>query len=108
MDLPEYVYKGIVDLAKKYSLGRVILFGSRARGDNRERSDVDLAVSGGDVTMFALDVDEIGIVPTLLMFDVVDLDRDAGEELLESIRRDGVVLYEAEAARTTCNKVHKM
>ncbi|WP_353962901.1 nucleotidyltransferase domain-containing protein [Ruminococcus sp.] len=26
---------------------KVILFGSRARGDNWERSDIDLAVSGG-------------------------------------------------------------
>ena len=93
MDLPEHVHKGIVELAQKYGLGKVILFGSRARGDNRERSDVDLAVSGGDIARFALDVDEIEIVPTLLMFDVVDLDSSPGEALLESIRQDGIVLY---------------
>ena len=95
MDLPEHVHKGIVELAQKYGLGKVILFGSRARGDNGERSDIDIAVSGGDITMFTLDVDEIEIVPTLLKFDVVDLDRGSGEELLKSIYRDGVVLYEA-------------
>lgn len=27
---------------------QAILFGSRARGDNRERSDIDLAISGGN------------------------------------------------------------
>ena len=46
--------------------------------------------------MFALDVDEAEIVPTLLMFDVVDLDRGCNEELRAEIERDGVVLYEAE------------
>lgn len=66
----------------------------RARGDNWERSDVDLAISGGNRTMFSLDVDEIENVPTLLMFDVVDLDSECNKDLLASIRRDGVVLYE--------------
>lgn len=94
MDLPQHVYDAIVDLAKKYGVKKVVLFGSRARGDNWERSDIDLAVSGGDRTMFSLDVDDPEIVPTLLMFDVVDLDSGCNEELLSEIRRDGVVLYE--------------
>lgn len=83
-------------MAKKYGVKKVILFGSRARGDNWERSDIDLAVSGGDRTMFALDVDEAEIVPTLLMFDVVNLDSGCNEELRAEIELDGVVLYEAE------------
>lgn len=95
MDLPKTVHDGIIALAKKYGVRKVILFGSRARGDNWERSDVDLAISGGNRTMFSLDVDEIEIVPTLLMFDVVDLDNACNEELREEIERDGVVLYEA-------------
>lgn len=45
--------------------------------------------------MFSLDVDEIEIVPTLLMFDVVDLDNACNEDLRKEIERDGVVLYEA-------------
>ena len=94
MNLPEHVHKGIIELAQKYGIEKVILFGSRARGDNWERSDVDLAISGGNRTMFSLDVDEIENVPTLLMFDVVDLDRECNEDLLASIRRDGGVLYE--------------
>ena len=96
MNLPAHVHRGIVELAEKYGLRQVLLFGSRARGDNRERSDVDLAVSGGDTVRFSLDVDEIEIVPTLLMFDVVDLDGGCSEELLDSIRREGVPLYERE------------
>ena len=94
MNLPEKVKSGIIELAKKYGIKKVILFGSRARGDNWERSDIDLGISGGDRVRFTLDVDEVEIVPTLLMFDVVDMDEPCNAELLESIRRDGIVLYE--------------
>lgn len=92
MNLPKSIHEGIVRLARKYGLSRVVLFGSRARGDNWERSDVDLAVAGGDVVRFSLDVDEE--LPTLLMFDVVNLDGPVQPELLAEIQRDGVLLYE--------------
>ena len=95
MNLPTHIHEAIIALAQKYDVKKVILFGSRARGDNWERSDIDLAISGGNRTMFSLDVDEIEIVPTLLMFDVVDLDNGCNEELRAEIARDGVVLYEA-------------
>lgn len=75
---------------------KVILFDSCARIDNWERSDVDLAVFGGNRTMFSLDVAEIEIVPILLMFDVVNLDGGGNEELREELEREGVILYEAE------------
>ena len=67
-NIPERVEKEIIQLAKQYDIQKVILFGSRARGDNWERSDIDLAVSGGDIPRFALDLDEE--VWTLLLFDV--------------------------------------
>lgn len=92
MDLPEKIRKGIIELAQRHRVHKVILFGSRTRGDNWERSDVDLAVTGGDVVRFALDVDEV--IPTLLMFDVVNLDEPVQPELLDSIKREGIVLYE--------------
>ena len=82
----------ICSLAEKYGLKKVILFGSRARGDYRQTSDIDLAVSGGNITLFTLDVDEE--TSTLLSFDVVNLDGSVQEELRESIRREGKLLYE--------------
>ena len=91
-NLPSRVLRDIVTLAQKYDIKKVILFGSRARGDHRERSDIDLAVSGGNITEFSLAVHEE--VWTLLMFDVVNLDGYVQEELLAEIGRDGVTLYE--------------
>ena len=82
----------IVYYVQKCLLDRVILFGSRARGDHRERSDIDLAVSGGDINLFRYWLDESA--PTLLKFDVVDLSRPLNDELLKSIRKDGVIIYD--------------
>ena len=88
----DVVLKQIRDLAAQYGLCKVILFGSRARGDFKERSDIDLAVSGGDISGFALAVDEE--TDTLLQYDVVNLDSRVDEALLENIEKDGKVLYE--------------
>ena len=92
MNLKETIKDGIIALAKRYGVEKVILFGSRARGDNWERSDIDLAACSGDMVHFTLDVDDV--IPTLLMFDVVNLDGPVQPELLEAIRQDGIVLYE--------------
>ena len=91
-NLPKRVETEIIELAKKYNINKVILFGSRARGDNHERSDIDLAVTGGDILSFRFDVDEE--VWTLLSFDVVNLDRGISDDLQAEIDRDGVVIYE--------------
>lgn len=92
MVLPEEIQRSIQQLAQEHGIHKVILFGSRARGDNRERSDIDLAVHGGDILHFTLDVEDK--VPTLLFFDVVNLDEYVQPELLESIQKEGKILYE--------------
>ena len=86
------VLKEIKDLAVKYRVDKVILFGSRARGDFRMTSDIDLAFSGGEASAFILDVSEE--TSTLLKFDIVDLLKPLQPELLESIEREGIVIYE--------------
>lgn len=90
--ISQQVIEEIRALARQYNIGRVILFGSRARGDFRRTSDIDLAVSGGEFERFALDVDEE--TSTLLKYDIVDLDQNMQAELLESIQREGRLLYE--------------
>ena len=92
MKLEKNIRDEIAGLAERYGIRRVILFGSRARGDNREHSDIDLAVSGGNVTEFRLEIDEA--VHTLLMFDVVNLDGPVQASLREAIEKEGVLLYE--------------
>ena len=40
----DYIKKVVAEIAPKYNLTKVTLFGSRARGNYREDSDVDLIV----------------------------------------------------------------
>lgn len=91
-DLPARVEADIIKLAQKNGVEKVILFGSRARGDNRERSDIDLAARGGNILDFYYDLEEEAW--TLLFFDVVDLGEHVSAELKSEIQRDGVLLYE--------------
>lgn len=86
------VIQEIRELAEKCGMIKVILFGSRARGDFRRTSDIDLAVTGGDFDRFALDVEEE--TTTLLEYDIVNLDADMQDELRAAIQREGQVLYE--------------
>ena len=88
----EQVLNEIIDFAERYDVKKVVLFGSRARGDFKRTSDIDLAVVGGDFARFALDVDEE--TSTLLEYDIVDMSREMQDELRQSIMREGKILYE--------------
>ncbi|WBL37194.1 nucleotidyltransferase domain-containing protein [Tepidiforma flava] len=78
---------------------RIILFGSRARGDARERSDVDLAIEAPGADPVAWDdiLAALDEAPTLLQLDVVRLE-DAPEALRAAIEREGIELHHAVAA----------
>lgn len=90
--LKPVIKQHLIALAQKYDIDKIILFGSRAKGTNRERSDIDIAVSGKNVRDFTFDVDEL--IPTLLKFDVTNLNSPHGKSFLNEIHSTGVVIYE--------------
>jgi len=91
-NLPDRVLRELSFFAQKHSVAKIILFGSRARGTNSERSDIDIAVYGGDFDDFYWDVKEK--IHSLLMFDIVQADAQISDELKEEIEKDGVMIYE--------------
>lgn len=91
-NISERVMKDIVVFAKKNSVNKITLFGSRARGTNSKRSDIDIAVYGGDFDSFYRDIKEQ--VYSLLSFDIVDASKGISDELKKEIERDGIVIYE--------------
>ena len=91
-DLSERLVGEICRFARSAGVEKIVLFGSRARGNNTERSDVDLAVYGGDFDSFYWDIKEN--IHSLLMFDVINADDSISEELKKEIKKDGVVIYE--------------
>lgn len=90
----ESVYEQIRGFARAHGARRVILFGSRARGSNGPKSDIDLAVEGCD-DFWGPEDDLRENLWSLLMVDVVNLDDALPDELRADIARDGKVLYEA-------------
>lgn len=90
--LKRQLLQALADMAQYYGLQKLILFGSRARGDYKERSDIDLAVSGGNISAFAAAADEE--LPTLLQIDIISLDNAVQKELLQAIEQEGIILYE--------------
>lgn len=91
-NIPDRVISDIVTFSKEYNIQKVVLFGSRARGTHTDRSDVDIAVSGGDFDSFYWAVKEK--IHSLLSFDLIEWDVGVSEELKKEIEKDGVVIYE--------------
>jgi uncharacterized protein len=74
---------------------KIVLFGSRARGDHDDRSDIDLAVvcPGASPDEWARIWDVVDEAPTLLRIDLLRLEQ-AGQDLKHEVQREGIVLYE--------------
>ena len=90
----EELYNQLAALARRFGAKRLVLFGSRARGDNRPNSDIDLAVYGmpeDNRAEFWMHCEEL---PTLLKFDIVHIQDGMEPVFLANIERDGVELMD--------------
>lgn len=77
-------------LKTRYSARRVILYGSLARGDFREGSDIDLLVEGMTGSYWDAYVHaERAAAPFVVSLVCAE---DASPELLESVSKEGVAL----------------
>jgi nucleotidyltransferase substrate binding protein (TIGR01987 family) len=95
------IISAIRDAAKPYrSIEKLVLFGSRARGDNHPKSDYDIAVFTSDswenLTRF---MDTIDDLDTLYKIDLVIIREDTSPELIKNIEKEGITIM------THANKV---
>jgi len=90
----------IIDAIKKFhEIERAAIFGSRAKGNYKPGSDVDVAIYGDYITFDTLSalhsmLEEQGPLP--YFFDIVDYTHLSHKELKEHIDRVGRVFYEKE------------
>lgn len=87
------VLKEIGHIASGYNVNKVVLFGSRARGDNTPKSDYDIAVFANnmDISEQSAFLSDIEAIETLNKIEVVFIrDRHIGTELYINIQKDGV------------------
>lgn len=94
-DLNPKVITGIKTIAEKYPVSKIVLFGSRARGDNTKKSDIDIAIytlpEFANRGHFASDIEDL---ETLLKIDTVFINEDTDEKLIKNIQKEGIVIYE--------------
>lgn len=91
--LPDYIANEMLKIfVNEPSIERVLLFGSRARGDNRYNSDIDIALEGKDIpSHINLDLREAA---GLYKLDIVRLEDVNNADLLYEMQKDCKVLYD--------------
>lgn len=75
-----------------FPTARIILYGSRARGDNTERSDIDIAIDAGSEQSIHLMARARDVVEALYIPEKIDLVdfHYVPEQLRQQIRQDGI------------------
>ena len=87
----------VVPIAKKYGVARVYLFGSVARGEANENSDVDLRIDSGDIkSLFALGGFYADIEDALGKPIDVLTTKSLSNDFLNEIKNEEILLYEKE------------
>jgi len=76
----------IVSILRQNDIQKSILFGSRAMGNYKKGSDVDIAVIGNERKL-SYCLNELSNLP--YFFDVVNLEKIDSQNLLEHIQRVG-------------------
>ena len=88
-----YIHKALKECEE---VEKVIIFGSRAMGNYKKGSDVDIAIFGHNVTnktVFKLDDYLNEFYPLPYFFDIVDYKSINNKKLIEHIDKEGKLIY---------------
>lgn len=86
------IFYKIIDVFKRYShfIKKVVLYGSRARGDYTPGSDIDIAISFRDNGSKLYEIrDKLLQQNFIYTFDIIDYDEISNEKLKSNIDREG-------------------
>jgi predicted nucleotidyltransferase len=90
----------MINLFRQHSeIEKVLLYGSRSNGSHELGSDVDLALTGKNITPKIVNLIHYVLEeesPTPLWFDVLHYDTIKNEKLKEEIDSSGKVIYKKE------------
>ena len=85
----------VKQLAHRYGVPKLVLFGSRARGDHHSRSDYDFAVWGCSPQQRAQFRDAVeNDLDSLYSVDLVFVGENTDAALLQNIEKDGICLLD--------------
>ena len=97
----EYIIKV---LEKLPDIEKAVIFGSRAKGNYKTGSDIDMAIYGERITFDTVaklnsSLEEEGPLPYFV--DIVDYTHSDNTELKEHVDRIGIIIYENKASYET-------
>ena len=96
--LSDTVIKELQDVFRHYeNIEKVLIFGSRSKGNYRAGSDIDLAVIGKDIdyNLLLSILCEIDDLELLYSVDLLDYQKKKGTPIGDHIDRVGQIFYEA-------------
>ena len=91
----DVIWKQILNACSHFpDVSHVILYGSRARGDEGPGSDIDLAIDAPDMSdqAFALLWNALDDLPIIFSMDVVHTQALENQPLLQAIQSEGITL----------------
>ena len=93
----EEIKSYIIPIVEKYPIEKVILYGSYARGDASDTSDIDLVVeSRGKMQnsrIFTLGGDLLMALPVRVdVYDILEIANPSA--MYENIQKEGVIIYD--------------
>jgi len=94
--LSKEVFYTMINIFKKYSqyIEEAILFGSRARGNYKQTSDIDIAIKLRENSSKIYDIrDELLKQNIIYTFDIIDYDKINNEKLKENIYAEGKTIF---------------
>lgn len=90
--LREEIYNKIKEITQKYNY-KFVMFGSRARGDYKNNSDIDIAIYGNITREEEIRIrNEFDKIDMEYMIDIIFISKIEKEELLENINKEGVLI----------------
>jgi len=95
----DYILKALKQFDE---IDRAILYGSRAMGNYKKGSDVDIAIQGEKITektIFELDDLLNEVYPLPYFFDIIHFEKLTNQNLIEHIERCGKILYSRKEMR---------
>jgi predicted nucleotidyltransferase len=92
----------VAALSKFDEIKKAAVFGSRAKGNYKPGSDVDIAVFGEDISFSTIAhlhfmLEEDSLMP--YFFDIVDYTHLAHQELKDHIERVGITIFERDNSK---------
>lgn len=89
--LTDVSYQKIKNVINKYQNYEFIVFGSRARGDYKNGSDLDIAIKGemDDKKQYEI-LNSFDLLDIPYMIDIIFVNKINKKELIDSIEKEGV------------------